>query len=96
MGRIKHAHHRGSYHRDSIKIRATANANPNTTCWRCGLRLNQHTPHKNGKPAYWTAGHINDGQVNGPLAPEASTCNYTAGNRHRHDPANTLTPTRNR
>lgn len=75
----KAPHHRGTYHVTAAKVRANANANPDTKCWRCGRTLAQHPPHKNGKPAKWTAGHRVDGQVGGPLAPEASTCNYSAG-----------------
>lgn len=72
-------HHRGNYPAMARAIRDAANANPTTRCWRCGRTLDQHPTHRNGKPAQWTAGHINDGQVDGPLAPEVSTCNYSAG-----------------
>lgn len=75
----KAPHHRGGYHVNARRVRQMANANPDTRCWRCGLTLAQHPPHKNGTPAKWTAGHVVDGQVGGPLAPEASTCNYSAG-----------------
>lgn len=79
MGKSKGAHHRGTYHVDSRRVRAAANANPGTTCWRCGRTLAEHPPHRNGAPAHWTAGHIIDGDPTSPLAPEVSTCNYTAG-----------------
>lgn len=85
----KAAHHRGTYARQARLVRDAANRNPNTTCWRCGRTLDQHPPHKTGKPATWTAGHINDGQAGGPLAPEASTCNYSAGTRLRNERAKT-------
>ena len=62
-----------------------------TRCWRCGRTLAEHPPHRNGRPATWTAGHIRDidcptcGRVHGdplsPLQPEASVCNYSAGGR---------------
>ena len=75
----KGAHHSGGYHVHARRVREMAQANPDQRCWRCGRTLDEHKPHKNGKPAKWTAGHVVDGQVGGPLAPEASTCNYTAG-----------------
>lgn len=58
-------------------IRATANANPDTICWRCGETLEQarkHHPHTR-----WTAGHLRDGDPTAGLAPEHSHCNYSAG-----------------
>lgn len=62
-----------------MRLREAANADPTTQCWRCGKTLADHTSHRNGRPAYWTAGHIRDGDPTSPLAPEASTCNYRAG-----------------
>ena len=67
MGKSKGAHHRGTYHVDSRRVRAAANANPGTTCWRCGRTLAEHPPHRNGAPAHWTAGHIIDGDLAGPV-----------------------------
>lgn len=78
-GRPGRAHHQGSYHRRAAVVRARAYADPTTRCWRCGLTLAEHPRHKAGTPARWTAGHVIDGQVDGPLAPEASTCNASAG-----------------
>lgn len=78
----KGAHHKGGYQRKAHRIRQAANANPHTRCWRCGRPLQEHPPHKNGRPAYWTAGHLIDGDPQSPLAPEASTCNFAAGARH--------------
>lgn len=75
------AHHRGTYPARARALRARANADPLTRCWRCGRTLAEHPPHRNGKPARWTAGHLVDGQEDGPLAPEASTCNYSSGGR---------------
>ena len=84
---MKAPHHRGTYPKRSRQLVALARAMQSTTCWRCGRTLAEHEPHKNGKPAKWTAGHMVDGEVDGPLAPEASTCNFsagaTAGNRKR-------------
>jgi hypothetical protein len=77
--KVKALHHRGDYHVRSRRLTAAARADTSTRCWRCGLTLDQHRPHRNGKPARWTAGHVNDGQVGGLLLPEASTCNYSAG-----------------
>lgn len=72
-------HHRGQYQQAAARVRARAYANPDTRCWRCGLRLHDHAPHRNGTPARWTAGHVIDGLVGGPLLPESSTCNTSAG-----------------
>ena len=78
----KPAHYRGSYHVRSRAVRAAAYADPTTRCWRCGRTLGMHPPHKNGKPARWTAGHIRDSDPSSPLAAEASTCNLSAGARY--------------
>jgi hypothetical protein len=71
----------------SARIRAAANANPNTRCWRCGLTLAEHPNTKTGKPPRWTAGHIVDGDLSAGLRPEVDVCNYqagaAAGNRNR-------------
>lgn len=73
------AHYSGSYEREARAVREAAYRNPDTRCRRCGRTLQQHAPHRNGTPARWDAGHVNDGQPGGPLAPEASTCNRSAG-----------------
>ncbi len=75
----KGAHHSGDYQVRAQAVRDAANSDPNTKCWRCGKTLAEHEPHKGGKPARWTAGHIIDSDPTSPLAPEASTCNYIAG-----------------
>lgn len=80
--KVKPAHYRGGYHVAARRVRQAANADPATTCWRCGRTLAEHKPHKTGKPARWMAGHIIDGQAGGPLLPEASTCNLEAGARY--------------
>ena len=69
-------HHRGDYTVRARHVRAIANANPSTLCWRCGRTLHEHGPK-----ARWTAGHVIDGEIGGELRPEASTCNYGAGGR---------------
>jgi len=71
-------HHTGTFHVQSRKIREAAYDDPNTPCWRCQRTLAQHPPHRNGTPASWHAGHAQDGQVEGALLPEASTCNQQA------------------
>ena len=84
-------------------VRRAASCTPHAICWRCGRTLAQHEPHRNGKPAEWQGGHTIDG-VNGPawfdvtrrppkglalIAPEASTCNTSAGARTRWTRAGT-------
>ena len=67
------AHRRGSYQTDAARVRAIAYSDPATRCRRCGLTLAD-------KPGdTWDAGHVNDGQIGGPLAPEHSSCNRSAG-----------------
>ncbi len=89
------AHHRGSYPRRAEAVRTAANSTPLALCWRDGLRLDQHPPHRDGSPARWTAGHTVDGDPHAQpwlivtrrppagswLAAEASTCNYANGAR---------------
>jgi len=74
-------HYAGTYRSRAERLVVAATADVTTTCGRCGLRLDQHAPHRNGRPAFWTAGHVIDSQVDGPLRPEASTCNMAAGGR---------------
>lgn len=92
---MKAAHHRGNYHTQSKLVTRTAKATPHALCWRCGQTLQGHAPHANGKPPHWTAGHTIDGSTTYQpwldvtiipppgdwLAPESSTCNYSAGPR---------------
>lgn len=77
----KAPHHKGSYAADAKRVRDAANADPRTRCWRCGHTLGQCQPHRTGRPATWTAGHLNDGETGGLLLPECSTCNVRAGAR---------------
>jgi hypothetical protein len=94
----KAPHHSGTHQRRAARLKARADADPTTRCWRCGKTLADHAPHRNGKPATWTAGHPDgyEGVPDAPLLPEASTCNYshgaTYGNRQRK--RRTLRPTR--
>lgn len=82
------AHYLGTYKRDARRVRLLATIRPSTRCWRCGLTLAEHPPHRNGRPAFWTAGHTVDGDNSAPILPEASTCNFskgaTAGNLQRN------------
>jgi hypothetical protein len=64
-------HYRGDYQRRARAVVARANANPATTCWRCGQPARPDDP--------WQAGHLNDGQVGGPLQAEHRSCNARAG-----------------
>jgi hypothetical protein len=64
-------HYRGDYARRAAIVRAAANANPDIRCARCGELARAGDP--------WTAGHVNEGQVNGPLRPEHRSCNCAAG-----------------
>ena len=61
------AHRRGSYQRDARRLTRLAYADPTTRCWRCGRTLVEHPPHKTGRAPTWQAGHVNDGQIGGPL-----------------------------
>jgi hypothetical protein len=70
----KAPHHRGSHQRRAKKITAAADADPTTRCWRCGRTKAEHGRR-------WHAGHLVDGQVNGPLAAECEPCNTSAGAR---------------
>lgn len=75
-------HYTGDYQRRAAAVRRAANANPATTCWRCGRTLADHPAG-----ATWDAGHIVDGNKYSALAPEASSCNRShgaaLGNRRR-------------
>lgn len=96
MGRD--AHYRGRYDRHRRLLLDLAATHRDAICWRDGLTLAQHPPHRDGKPATWTAGHTVDGDpgavpwvkvhaVPPPgswLALEASTCNYANGARRKN------------
>ena len=68
------SHYGGSYQLRARAVRAAAYANPLTQCWRCGKTLSEHGPG-----ARWDAGHVRDGDPTSPLAPEAASCNRSAG-----------------
>ena len=72
------AHHADPLFRKAgAAIRARANANPNTRCWRCERTMADiRKDHPN---ATWDAGHIIDGTLAGGLAAECSRCNRSHG-----------------
>lgn len=71
MSGVKAAHHRGNYQTRAARVRAAANADPTTRCWRCDGLTRPDDP--------WTAGHIVDSHPDSPLAAEHASCNYSAG-----------------
>lgn len=75
-------HHRGKYPQQARQIRATAYANPNTRCAKCGLTHAEAVQQYGPQRAAWTAGHILAGQTGGQLRPEHLTCNASDGARH--------------
>jgi len=75
----KPPHHAGDFDTTAAHVRAQANADPNTTCWRCGNTLDQCRPHRDGTPARWTAGHLRDDDPTSPILAECSPCNYRHG-----------------
>ena len=87
--------HGTNYRRLAPLVVRWARTHPDARCWRCGNTIDQCRPHRNGKPARWTAGHLKDGQPDTTLtltslAPECSPCNSSAGasfgNRGRVEP----------
>ncbi len=72
-------HYQGDYQVRARAVRQAAMLNPLTRCWRCGLTLAEHLPHRTGSPATWQAGHVIDSDPTSPLVAEASTCNKSAG-----------------
>lgn len=73
MPAIDRQHYRGDYARRAREIRAAADADPGTTCWRCGKTARPGDP--------WQAGHLVDGDRLSPLAAEHRSCNAAAGQR---------------
>lgn len=78
-GKRGKAHHGGSYGRRAALVRGAANANPDTRCWRCGGTKAEGVRQWGDQGGRWTAGHVQDGQVNGELRPEHAHCNSVAG-----------------
>lgn len=73
-------HYTGSYDARAKAVRRAANADPLTTCWRCGRTLAAEQA-RTGKVVKWHAGHVIDGDSLSPLRAEHSTCNTSAGAR---------------
>jgi hypothetical protein len=84
---MKGAHHRGTYQRRARALVQRANRAPSTKCWRCGKLLADHRAHRDGRPAFWTAGHVIDSDPNSILMAEASICNFAAGARLKNQRA---------
>ena len=59
------------YKRRSVAVRAKANADPTTRCWRCGQGARPADP--------WVSGHTVDSDSSYPLAAEHQSCNASAG-----------------
>ncbi len=72
MSGHRKAWHSGSYQRQAAAVRARADADPATRCWRCGRTRAEHR-------SKWQAGHVIDGQVGGELRAECTPCNASAG-----------------
>jgi hypothetical protein len=70
-------HHRHGHNRRAKALNTAANADPNTRCWQCGLTLAQVRRRK--PRAFWTAGHVKDGEVGGLMLHECSACNFSRG-----------------
>ena len=93
-------HYTGTYHARAARLRQAAYANPATICLApkhdgtgllnngtiCGRTLAQHRPGDT-----WDAGHVNAQQKNGPLQPEAASCNRSNGARSKTTRTNTTT-----
>lgn len=81
MPSVKAPHHKGTYHQQSARVRAAANADPDTQCWKCGRTLAQARRFK--PKAHWCAGHVIRGQEGGDLLAECSICSNAEGGRTR-------------
>ena len=77
MGGVKGAHHRGRHQRLAKHCTDTANANPDTRCWKCHRTLAEIRRAKSN--ARWVAGHVVRAQVGGPYLPECSECSGREG-----------------
>ena len=86
----KKPQHSGPYHRQAMRLRALAYANPHTTCARCGK------PLQPGVKGYdrWDAGHAIDGDPSSPLRPEHAYCNRSAGATMGNEKRRTAPPSR--
>jgi hypothetical protein len=73
MSGLRKAHHRGTFAARGRLVRAMAQADSTTRCWRCGALADPGDP--------WQAGHVRDGDPSSPLAAEHRSCNARAGRR---------------
>lgn len=80
----REAHHKGTFHVRSKRIRDAAYADPETRCWRCGFTLAERQAQFPLRDVVWTAGHLNDSEVEGELAAEDSVCNFGQGAKLAH------------
>ena len=65
--------HDWAHDQRSRALRARAYAEPATTCWRCGLTLQQVKAANPTRHIVWHAGHT--GGPHDPLLAECSLCN---------------------
>jgi hypothetical protein len=79
MRRRPKPHVNYGYQVRSRQLRQRANADSSTRCWRCGLTLLEAREREPQRQIVWHAGHVIDGDNNGPLLPEHSHCNTSAG-----------------
>jgi ribosomal protein L37E len=79
--RPKEPQYRGRYHVVSLANLRAWNADPTTTCWRCGKTLTQ--VRERYPKAKWNNGHLWPNDPNAPLAAECSPCNTGDANRRR-------------
>lgn len=68
-------HYQGSYKRRAARLRARADADPETRCAICG---GKKRPGRGGR---WTAHHVDAGNPESPLKPAHADCNERLGNR---------------
>ena len=78
--------HGGAHYQRLAKlVTDTAKREPNTRCCRCNNTIDQCKPHRNGRRAFWTAGHKTPRQHVSTLRlcdleAECSTCNFSHDN----------------
>lgn len=72
-------HYAGDYQTRRDRIVTAAKADPDTRCYHCGLRLDEHGPTKAGNPPTWSAEHIIPHDRLSALAPSVLSCNARAG-----------------
>ena len=78
MGKSKAAHHRGAHQVTATRIVAAAHQQPELTCPRCGLTL-QEGITKWGEQGQWEAGHRVAGDSSAGYQAEHRHCNRSHG-----------------